>query len=841
MVGSGDNRYETSQRKPGESVVISNRLARISRDPKRLGLPIALAVLFLIGPFARAQDSALGPVLTQEVMLKDRLIQLATFELAGSAAPRPDQVTVARMLFDLALGINAEDAEAWRMRAELATMEGKPADREKALKQYISLVPDDDAAQFDLVMMRVGRLNTLEERLSMIERILGSPSAKRLSAPLRSRLSAAAAMAAREMGQKKRYLTHLKSAVSLDPANPTATSMTHQYIRERSDDPLKSGALLVSVVKAAPMDASARIALAYTLAEQSAYRRAADQFETAARIGGGQFSMEEYRLWALSLAAAGQDDDVAELLDDLTQYLQQGEAPRELPVELELIRLATLDGQEEGEAAEQVFKRIVAAIDQQAGENLGEAKAKTALIVAAFIGDQDRALAALEAADAQSAPAQVAQGWLALRAGDLEEARQWFNAQAESQPLAALGLAVLAGTDETGNVRALIEVMHDRPTHVAALLAARVMRAEGRDVPATGVGDSLIEKMDRSPNSLWVFDEDGPRWTDLRMEIKPLRTSFAEPIVARITLRNRAQFPLSIGNGPALPARLAYQINATISGQPTDPLPLTIADAARRLTLAPGESFSFETRLDRGSLARALNRHRYEALSFSTLAVLDPRALPSGAIVAGLLGDTARSAVNQAWGRNATEANIDRWLEQLDGEDETERIQALGQLAGVGSALPGAAADDATLGRIAEVLNDRYKQLGPQGRAWVLLYLGARDGAGAPTQPILDAAKRSDEPVVRIAYLLTQARDPQSPQIAAGLRHGDRLIRDFASAWQVKLQKDLEEPAEPTEPEQPAEPAEEEAAAPDFDLAPLPDPAEDLDTEPEPGTEPVMP
>jgi len=556
----------------------------------RPGLPVALALLLLIGPLARAQSDALGPVLTQDVMLKDRLIQLATFELAGSAAPRPDQATVARMLFDLALGIHADDAEAWRMRAELATMESKPADREQALKQYISLVPDDDAAQFDLVMMRIGRLNTLEDRLGMIERILASPSAERLSAPLRSRLSAAAAMAAREMGQKKRYLSHLKTAVGLDPANPTATSMTHQYIRENSDDPLKSGALLVSVVKAAPMDAAARIALAYTLAEQSAYSRAADQFETAARIGGGQFSMEEYRLWALSLAAAGRDDDAAELLDDLNRFMKQGQEPGELPVELELIRLATLDGEDEGEAAGEVFKRITAAIDEQAGASVGEAKAKTALIVAAFLGDQDRTLAALESADAGSAPAQVAQGWLALRGGDLDEARRLFNAHADAQPLAALGLAVLAGTDETGNVRALIEVMHDRPTHVAALLAARIMRAEGRDVPATGVGQSLSEKMDRSPNSLWVFDEDGPRWADLRMAIKPLRTAFAEPIVARITIRNRAQFPLSIGNGPALPARLAYQINATVSGQPIDPLPLTIEDAARRLTLAPARS-----------------------------------------------------------------------------------------------------------------------------------------------------------------------------------------------------------------------------------------------------------
>lgn len=812
-----------------------------TRCPRpRPGLLAALAAVLLLSPPARAQNGALGTELSQAMMLKDRLIQLATFELEGTQTPREDQVTVARMLFDLALGIEADDAEAWRMRSELATMEGRPADREEALKRYISLVPEDDAAQFELVMMRVGRLDTLEDRLAMIERILASPSAERLSKPLRSRLGAAAAMAAREMGQKKRHLSHLKSAVSLDPANPTATSLTHQYIREHSDDPLKSGALLISVVRAAPTDASARLAFAFTLAEQSAYSRAADQFETAARISASPFSIEEYRVWALCLAAAGRDEDAADLLEDLARFMEQGESPQKLPVELELIHLATLDGQEEGESAAEVFKRIEATIDEQAGENVGEAKAKTALIVAAFLGDQDRALAVLEEADAGRAPAQVAQGWLALRGGDLDEARRLFTAHADTQPLAELGLAVLAGTDETDNVRALIEVMHARPTHLSALLAARIMRAEGRDVPATGVGDSLIEKMNRSSNSLWQFDEDGPGWTDLRMQIKPLRTTFAEPIVARITIRNRAQFPLSIGNGPALPARLAYQINATVSGQPIDPLPLTIADAARRLTLAPGESFSFQTRLDRGALARALDRHRYEALSFSTLAVLDPRVLRSGAIVAGLMGDTARSAVNQAWGRGATDANIDLWIEQLDAEDETERIQALGLLAGVGSALPGAAADDAALGRIAEVLNERYKQLGVHGRAWVLLWLGARDGAGAPTQPILDAAKRSDEPVVRIAYLLTQARDPDSPQIAAGLRHGNRTIRDFAAALQVKLQKDLEAPEEPAEP---AELEEDQPDVPDFDLAPLPDPAEDLDSEDEtdPAADPIMP
>ncbi len=769
-------------------------------------LGLLLAAVLMAWP-AAAQDSALGKVLTQDVMLRDRLIQLSTFELAGASAPRADQVAVARLLFDLALEVNDQDPEAWRMRAELAEMEAKPADHEKALRQYIRLVPEDDAAQFELIMLRLGRLNTLEERLTAIERILDSPSAQRLSAPLRSRLGAAAAMAARELGQDKNYLRHLREAVKLDPANPTATSMTHQYIREMSDEPLKSGALLLSVIKAAPVDPTARLAFAYTLAEQAAYSRAADQFEMTSRLSGGSsLSIEDYRLWALCLAAAGRDDDTIKLLDGLARYLSQDDPSAELPTEMELIRLAVLDGAGESPAALETFKRIEQSLNKQAGDNLGEAKAKLALVLAAFLGDRERAESALAEADASSASAQVAQGWLMYRGGDVEGARAAFEAHAQTQPLAALGLAVLAGNDESGNVRAMIDALHTRPIHLSGLLAARLMQAKGRDVPATGVGQSLIEMMNRSPNNLWGFDEQGPGWTDLRMEIKPLRTQSGEPITARITIRNRARFPLSLGSGPALPSRLAFQLNATVSGQPVPPLPLIIADAGRRLTLQPNESFSFDVRLDRGSLAAALHRHRYQALSFSTLAVLDPRALPSGAIVAGPLGDTARAAVNQAWGRNATDANIDRWIEQLESDDVTERVQALGMLAGVGGALPGADANDAALQRIAKALNDRYKLLDPQGRAWIVLHLGATDGLGAPTQPIFDAAKRSDEPVVRIAYLLTQVKDPQSPEIAAGLRHGNRTIRDFASAWQVNLQKDLEEPAEPIATEEPATP-----------------------------------
>jgi len=783
----------------------------VTKPQRSVLIPALLAVLLagtlFLCPRAHSQaDPALGSQQTLDAMLTERLMQHAFSALAGPTTPDDAQVAVSTQLVDMALRISPDDAEAWRTRMELAELAQDERQYDAALKAYIRAAPEDDAAQLKLIMRRVDKAQELEGRIEMIEKVLNAPSAERLSEPLRSRLATSAAIYASELGQDQRQFALLRQAVNLDPANPTATTLTYRYAVEHDATPLQRGALLAAVIKSAPMDAAARLSFAYALSDQAAYHRAAQQFQVAAMLSASPLSVEEYRRWALCHAAAGEDKDLEQLLGDMAVYLGELDTPQPMPIQMELVALAALDTPEESAQALQVFDRIAKLVAADAGDSpeaaeVTEQHARLAAIAAVFGVAMDRIEALLADVPADNATGKVARGWQLLRQGQADEAGKLFADIADAQPMARLGLAVLAGDDEAGNNRALLDMVHGDATHIVALLAARELRRLGRDVPATGVGQSLTEQMDRAPNDLWRMRLDQLRWVDVRLRIKPLRMKYAEPVDLELTIRNRSQLPLSMGQGGTLPTQAALVVRATVEGKPLPPVDLAIVDVGRRLTLRPGQALTVRTRLSRSTLAPLIDRHAFEPLSFGTTAIVGPIALPSGALVAGPLGGADRTAVNQVWGVPATPENINRWSKDLGSNDPAQRYRAAALLAQVGSAALGASADDAALGTVGDQLNKQFRDWTTKQRAWMVLFLPPIEDANHPIRPSLDIAKRSDDPLLRIPYLLTQIRDPQDPAIDAGLRHDGRAIRDFASAYQSLLRGRLRTQPQP-EPEQ---------------------------------------
>ncbi len=751
---------------------------------------------------AAANDPALGLDTTLDAMFANRLMQLSFRSLAGQSKPTKEQLDIATLLMDMSLGIVADDAEAWLNRVELASLAGHDADYEKALRQYIRLIPEDDAAQLKLIMHRVARLNTLDDRIGMLERVLNAESASRLSSPLRSRLATSAAVFARELGDADRHLAHLRTAVKLDPANPAATRLTYQYALGMNANAVQLGSLLVSVIRSAPLDHNARLGMAYALSEQAAYTYAAQQFQAASQLSSGPLSLEEYRQWALCLAASGQVRELDALLTELRGYLAAMETPQPMPIDLELIHLASIDRDAADEQATAIVTRIseTLGVDTLEGEPAMVARAQLATILAVYGNNTERVEPLLADAPADHAFAQIARGWAAIHAGEAEKARALLAVPAQTEPLARLGLAMLPSDPDAGTTRALLELMHSAPTHIAGLLAAQELRRTRRSVTPTAAGTALTNLMDRSPNDLWRIELDKLRWVDVSLDLRPQVLKFGEPINARLTLRNRSQLPLAIGPDGVIPTEAVFIINATVSGQPLPPVGLTIADAARRLTLAPGESLTFGTRLDRGPLYRVIEQQMYSRLSFSTLVIVDPRQLPSGSLVAGAMGGADRANVNQLFGRPATPENIDRWLTDLDGRNTGDRARAIALLAQAGSAQPGASVQDDALALIAEQLNERFPRWTPREQAWAVLFIPPSDGMGRPTQPMLDLAKASDDPAVYCSFLISQVSDPDSPVIVVGLRHANRQIREFAAAYQLMLRQQAQGQTPPDEP-----------------------------------------
>ncbi len=199
----------------------------VRRPTRWLTMTVVCFLLTGLGLPTSAQDTPTDPALGVDrpfdTLLADRLLQLAVRSLDGESAPRPEQIEIASLLMGLSLDIDDSDPEAWRTRAELAALAGQDTSYQEALKQYIRRIPEDDAAQLELITHRVSKLDTLDERIEMLERVLGSSSASRLSKPMRSRLAVAASACRAWM-------------LNMSPAHAPASRSAHRACRACSRD-----------------------------------------------------------------------------------------------------------------------------------------------------------------------------------------------------------------------------------------------------------------------------------------------------------------------------------------------------------------------------------------------------------------------------------------------------------------------------------------------------------------------------------------------------------------------------------------------------------------------------
>ncbi len=776
-------------------------------------IPVLLVSAMMPG-IAKAQDLSFPDNISTEQMLADQLVAMAWMIFGRASDPRPDQLDRAMVLLDMAAELNPDDEGMWQLRISLArTMDDNELLKD-SLRNYLRLQPNDDAALLEWIKARLSSVESLDDYLASLERMLRAESAAGLSAPLRSRLATLAAQAAREIGDNKRSAQWLGYAVKLDEANPDAASMVYNLAVEREATPRQQGTALVNLIKASPVDASIRVALANLLMQQGVYAHAVDQFDVAMQLVDVQTRMSMVNQYALCLIAIGQEDKVPAMLLDIQLFMKRmREAqdpdlaaeldPKEaqarmledlppLPPTLEFIQLM-LQYKSNPVAAKESFQRL-RDFTSQIEDSEKQAESFSELVWVAAVFDQDEAWIRqrIDLLEADDDNATLAKGWLALRNQDTATARDLFTSLGNDNMFARLGLASFPDLSEEDRIKAYQQIVWDDPASMASIIAANRLLKLGQIVNATGDGVSIRVLADDLSRQLWTPALTVSPWVRMTLRVSPGSFGYLQPMKGHVRIFNASRVPLSVGPGGAIQSVLMVMCSPSIRNEPLGQLQPTFFNMGRKLTLLPGKSIETDIRLDRFDMGQLSAIYPTSTITFSANALLDPRPLPTGGIVPGPLGAAHQAGSLLARGLPATPNNLNIWIKDLDGTDPAVRALAVARLLVIARQPAETTEAQDFRDKVSDLISQRYPSFNRVLQALTVRFMLPDEDGEPVSRRVIDLAQRSDDPLVRIVFLVMNADAPDSPVLTDAIRHDNPTIRTFAQAMKDGLIKDAE-------------------------------------------------
>lgn len=755
-------------------------------------LAVWALLLSALCPRSASAQSALPDPITGEDLMADMLLRLSEQALSGAPPEgfRPDQITRCEILLDLALELTPDSPRLLRSKINLATQTGDQAGMISALRRYVELRPEDDVYRLQLYYGEVGEIETLDGQLALLEDLLLSRQSPPLSDPLRSRIAVYAAGLAQELGNTESFLTHLKTAVRSDPTNGAAAEMTFNFAVEREASGLKLAAAAINLVRAKPLDSNSRLIMAEALSSLGVYDRACEQFEVATKLPRNEaFPEPSLNSWLRCLIASGDIDQARQLLDQIENLYsgagrvdpetQEPVEPRPVPLSIKLQRRVLMGETVRGR---QAYDDIIAFLQASHDAGNPDAVLDMAWIKAIFGPDTEEVTALLEGQD-QSDPRYLrATGFVHMREGAERWARDAFESIALEDDVAAYGLALLQGKDDAGRARFLRDVVHQSPGSFGGLLAAHQLQQMRREVVPNAQGKAIIEAMNRLPTGLWRYDVDRNPWITVRATLPESRTQFLEPIYANITIQNTLGIPLAIDPVHAVDTNTFVNISAFTGGQPLGQIQPFFMDLRRQLTLGKSERLEIRERIDLSTFGLILIGTAPGTITYNVTFLVGPIVGANGIPVPKPLGgiDTVRSV--QAFVPGYNDQVLDQWATMLEGGRELPRFTAMAMLARFGDNLTQEGLDPEIARRCINTLNASFEGGTPAEQAWALTLLTTDRAGRSEFQRMLDQAERSDDPLVRIAYLIRHIRDADDRALTTAIRDGSPRISRFAEA-----------------------------------------------------------
>ena len=720
------------------------------------------------------------------------------------------------------------DAEAWRLRMDIARLHEEQEDAERCLRRLVELRPFDERLVLERLDLALTERQTVEARLEGLDVILAEP----LSGHLQARLWWRRALLRQGRGDGDWRQDAARAAVA-DPsfAAPLAALVAPTLAQEGAD-PAEVIEALAALAAATPADADTAARLGRRLLRYGAYADAKAALTAAVtavdRMGqrpppglladlllcllaedGPAAVRSALAKRVMPLKRASRMRIMAEAVtsDDYQQVVPEpilGVTSSRVVADLALLLSATahLEGLQESDQPVRQLLRLftdgpteiqilaqpeLESIKPLPSEKLDAFRLRAGWWTLAFGGDPALARSDLEAItteDLISAQDQVVlDGWFALRSGELEEATALLGTRADD-PRARFGLAKaaqLAGRPEEMIDHAAF-VARVVPESVVGVLSVRMLSDHfGRAVRPAPHALSVAAAAGDIPEHLEELHLHPERVLDVRLLPQDVIGQAFAPFDLDFEIKNIGSLPVPLGEG-GLSEFLALEIESDLArrGMVRHGRPASLR-LEGPLVLTPGQRHQQTIDLRRLPVAADIDRAGVLGASIEFQVITQPVGLPIAAgpypmVKPGPIGSLSSSGTFRIPG---TMLNKDA-IRQLrvtaeEGQSQTPLpvLAQLGQYIALG--LDGRVAEDVALEiQLArDVFLDRFAELDADARAFLTGVLPSNQ------MPAALATQISDDPDrwVRVMYLLNHVADEFDPALNRARNDSDPLLQ----------------------------------------------------------------
>jgi hypothetical protein len=391
------------------------------------------------------------------------------------------------------------------------------------------------------------------------------------------------------------------------------------------------------------------------------------------------------------------------------------------------------------------------------------------------------------------------EGWLAFRQNDLTRAAGLLGPGAGQDPAARLGLAL--SRREGGQLREaardLYDLFLDRPGSLMGVWASDLLAEMiGQRVGPTPTAVRLEELVAKIPTVVDRLPDEPTLGVSLRLT--PAKTTFEpyEPIIINIEITNNAPMPLAIDDGGPIHPQIAIIPSVEMSRMAgrTDVRPM-IVDIDRRLRLQPRERLVVPVDLRRGALAQVLNSMPLRGATLKVTAIIGFRMTGEEVYGPGILGSEIETPAIRVDGIRVTTGWIAGAIEAILVPDSSQDLITIALLSHVVPLMKEVRSQDPL--RALEQFGDRqleddataaiaeaYTKLDSTSRAWLLAVMPR---LSLPLAPVYQMAQKDKDRHVQLMYLLFCLTGPDDPMIDAAKRGEDPDIRVVAEMMQNRI------------------------------------------------------
>ena len=720
------------------------------------------------------------------------------------------------------------DAEAWRLRMDIARLHEEQEDAERCLRRLVELRPFDERLVLERLDLALTERQTVEARLEGLDVIL----AESLSGHLQARLWWRRALLRQGRGDGDWRQDAARAAVA-DPsfAAPLAALVAPTLAQEEAD-PAEVIEALAALAAATPADADTAARLGRRLLRYGAYSDAKAALTAAVtavdRMGqrpppglladlllcllaedGPAAVRSALAKRVMPLKRASRMRIMAEAVtsDDYQQVVPEpilGVTSSRVVADLALLLSATahLEGLQESDQPVRQLLRLftdgpteiqilaqpeLESIKPLPSEKLDAFRLRAGWWTLAFGGDPALARSDLEAItteDLISAQDQVVlDGWFALRSGELEEATALLGTRADD-PRARFGLAKaaqLAGRPEEMIDHAAF-VARVVPESVVGVLSVRMLSDHfGRAVRPAPHALSVAAAAGDIPEHLEELHLHPERVLDVRLLPQDVIGQAFAPFDLDFEIKNIGSLPVPLGEG-GLSEFLALEIESDLArrGMVRHGRPASLR-LEGPLVLTPGQRHQQTIDLRRLPVAADIDRAGVLGASIEFQVITQPVGLPIAAgpypmVKPGPIGSLSSSGTFRIPGTMLNKEAI-RQLRVTAEEEQSQTplpvLAQLGQYIALG--LDGRVAEDVALEiqSARDVFLDRFAELDANARAFLTGVLPSNQ------MPAALATQISDDPDrwVRVMYLLNHVADEFDPALNRARNDSDPLLQ----------------------------------------------------------------